>query len=118
MPTYEYECTACHARHEEFQQMTSKPSVVCPKCGKRKLKRLIGAGSGILFKGSGFYSTDYRSSTYQQSAKADSPSAAASTDSKSSDAKSSDSKSSEAKPAEAKPAEKSGSGKKKAAAAK
>ena len=108
MPTYEYECSACHARHEEFQQMTSKPSVVCPKCGKRKLKRLIGAGAGILFKGSGFYSTDYRSSTYQKSAKADSPSAAASLDSKSSDAK----------PADAKPAEKSGSGKKKAAAAK
>jgi len=113
MPTYEYECLACHERCEEFQQMTAKPLVVCPKCGKRKLKRLIGAGAGILFKGSGFYCTDYRSSTYQKSAKDDAPSTAATSDAKSSDAKSSDSK-----PAEAKPAEKSGSGKKKAAAAK
>ena len=81
--------------------MTAKPLAVCPKCGKRKLKRLIGAGAGILFKGSGFYSTDYRSPTYQQGAKA-------AADSKSSDSKSSD----------AKPAEKSGTDKKKAVAAK
>ena len=60
MPTYEYECAACGANFEEFQSMSDKPLRKCPKCGKMKLERLIGAGAGIIFKGSGFYETDYK----------------------------------------------------------
>jgi putative FmdB family regulatory protein len=71
MPTYEYECPACGHRFEEFQSMTAKPLKVCPKCGKRQLKRLIGTGSGLIFRGSGFYGTDYRSSEYNKQAKAE-----------------------------------------------
>lgn len=59
MPTYDYECTACGNRFEAFQKINDKPLTSCPKCHK-KVKRLIGSGSGIIFKGSGFYSTDYR----------------------------------------------------------
>ena len=59
MPTYEYECTHCGYNFEKSQNMTDKPLEKCPKCGK-KIKRLIGSGSGIIFKGSGFYATDYR----------------------------------------------------------
>ena len=70
MPTYEYECQKCGHRFDEFQSMTAKPLVRCPKC-KGKLKRLIGAGAGFLFKGSGFYTTDYRSSNYQEKKKGD-----------------------------------------------
>ena len=73
MPTYEYECDACGHRFEEFQSITAKPLRVCPVCGKRSLRRLIGTGAGLLFKGSGFYATDYRSSEYRRRAKADSP---------------------------------------------
>jgi putative FmdB family regulatory protein len=72
MPTYEYECQKCGHRFDEFQSMTAKPLVRCPKC-KGKLKRLIGAGAGFLFKGSGFYATDYRSSSYQEKQKGDAP---------------------------------------------
>ena len=68
MPTYEYECQKCGHRFEEFQSMKDAPLVKCPKC-KGKLKRLIGAGAGFLFKGSGFYITDYRSSSYQEKKK-------------------------------------------------
>lgn len=59
MPTYEYECTNCGWRFEVFQKMSDAPKGSCPKCGK-VLRRLIGAGAGIIFKGSGFYATDYR----------------------------------------------------------
>jgi putative FmdB family regulatory protein len=59
MPTYEYECTACGHRFELFQKITEQPFGKCPKCNK-KAKRLISAGSGLIFKGSGFYITDYR----------------------------------------------------------
>ena len=59
MPTYEYECTHCGHTFELFQKITAPPQEKCPKCN-HKLKRLIGAGSGIIFKGSGFYATDYR----------------------------------------------------------
>ncbi len=61
MPTYDYECTKCKNAFEAFQQMSDKHLTKCPKCGS-KLKRLIGSGSGIIFKGSGFYSTDYKKS--------------------------------------------------------
>lgn len=59
MPTYDYECTSCGHAFEHFQSMLDKPLRKCPKCGA-KLKRLIGSGSGIIFKGSGFYQTDYK----------------------------------------------------------
>lgn len=60
MPTYEYECEACGNHFDEFQAMSAKPLRKCPKCKKNKLIRLIGAGAGIIFKGSGFYETDYK----------------------------------------------------------
>ncbi len=75
MPTYDYVCGACEARVEYFQSMTAKPKRKCPNCGASKLVRQIGAGAGILFKGSGFYQTDYRSSSYSQAAAADSKAA-------------------------------------------
>ena len=66
MPTYEYACENCGHKFEQFQTITSKPLRTCPKCGKQKLNRLIGAGAGIIFKGSGFYQTDYRSESYRK----------------------------------------------------
>ncbi|PIQ88329.1 MAG: FmdB family transcriptional regulator [Candidatus Omnitrophica bacterium CG11_big_fil_rev_8_21_14_0_20_42_13] len=59
MPTYEYECLKCKYKFEAFQTMNAVPLKKCPKCGKA-VKRLIGAGAGIIFKGSGFYATDYK----------------------------------------------------------
>ncbi|MBI1953509.1 MAG: zinc ribbon domain-containing protein [Candidatus Omnitrophica bacterium] len=70
MPTYEYKCGHCGRRFERFQPITSKPAAPCPKC-KRSAKRLISAGAGLLFKGSGFYATDYRSSDYKKKAKSE-----------------------------------------------
>ncbi len=72
MPTYEYACSACGHRFEEFQSIKAKSTVKCPACGKRKVKRLISAGAGFIFKGSGFYTTDYRSDKYKADAKSDS----------------------------------------------
>jgi len=66
MPTYDYRCEGCGYKFDNFQSITSKPLRKCPKCGKFKLKRLIGAGSGVIFKGSGFYQTDYRSKSYEE----------------------------------------------------
>ena len=77
MPTYEYECQKCGFRFEEFQSITADPRKTCPKAecpsgkGRGRVKRLIGTGGGLLFKGSGFYITDYRSDGYQQAAKKD-----------------------------------------------
>jgi putative FmdB family regulatory protein len=62
MPTYEYECLKCQHRFEKFQGIKDKPLKVCPRCGG-ELKRLIGAGAGIIFKGKGFYQTDYKKSS-------------------------------------------------------
>ncbi len=85
MPTYDYECSACNHALELFQSITAKHIKKCPECGKLKLKRLIGAGSTIIFKGSGFYQTDYRSEEYKSRQKAETKSS--STDKKDSKAK-------------------------------
>ena len=71
MPTYDYACEKCGHRFDEFQSITAKPLRKCPECGKMALKRLIGAGAGIIFKGSGFYQTDYRSDSYKNAATKD-----------------------------------------------
>jgi putative FmdB family regulatory protein len=71
MPTYEYLCSQCGHEFEKFQSMTAQPTRKCPKCGKNTVKRLIGRGSGVIFKGSGFYETDYRSENYKKSANAE-----------------------------------------------
>lgn len=71
MPTYEYECKACQYEFEAFQSMKDDHLQKCPECGKNKLVRLIGIGAGIIFKGSGFYETDYRSDSYKKSAEKD-----------------------------------------------
>jgi len=60
MPTYDYQCGACHHEWEMFQSMNDAPDKTCPKCKKRKAKRLLGLGAGLIFKGSGFYETDYK----------------------------------------------------------
>ncbi len=69
MPTYDYQCASCGHCFEQFQSISTKPLKKCPLCGNDALKRLIGAGAGIIFKGSGFYQTDYRN---KYSAKAES----------------------------------------------
>lgn len=84
MPTYEYECDACGHRFEKFQSITAAPIKKCPICGKSKVRRLISGGAGLIFKGSGFYITDYRSEGYKTAAKAESGGTG---DSKASDAK-------------------------------
>ena len=84
MPTYEYKCDACGHAFERFQPITSQPIRKCPECGKAKVRRLIGTGAGMIFKGSGFYITDYRSDSYNTAAKADTaPSSEAKSDGKS-----------------------------------
>lgn len=68
MPTYDYVCSNCGHKFEEFQSMSSDPLKKCPKCKKNKLERLIGSGAGVIFKGSGFYETDYRGDGYKNDA--------------------------------------------------
>jgi putative FmdB family regulatory protein len=100
MPTYDYECDACEHKFEHFQGINDPLLKKCPECGKNKLRRLIGAGGAVVFKGSGFYQTDYRSESYKQKAAADKPS-----DSGSSGGGESKSETkSESKPSESKPA--------------
>ncbi len=62
MPTYEYRCKSCGYEFEELESMAAEPLVICPKCAKPSLKRLMSSGAGLLFKGSGFYLTDYKKS--------------------------------------------------------
>ena len=71
MPTYDYVCKQCDHKWELFQSMKDNPVRKCPSCGKLKAKRMIGPGAGIIFKGSGFYQTDYRSDSYKKAADAD-----------------------------------------------
>ena len=71
MPTYDYRCESCGHEFELFQQMSAAVETVCPECGEESLRRLVGTGGGILFKGSGFYETDYRSASYKKAADSD-----------------------------------------------
>jgi putative FmdB family regulatory protein len=71
MPTYDYVCEACDHQFEVFHSITEEPRRKCPKCGRQKLRRLIGPGAAIVFKGSGFYATDYRSESYKKGAAAE-----------------------------------------------
>lgn len=93
MPTYEYHCDACGNDFEQFQSITAAPIKKCPKCGKNKVRRLISAGAGLIFKGSGFYITDYRSEGYDKAAKAENGGGSSNDEAKSDN-----------KPADAKPA--------------
>src|SRR5262245_43123982 len=94
MPTYDYECDACHHEFEVFEPITAEPQKKCPKCKKNKLRRLFGSGAALVFKGSGFYSTDYRSDSYKKAAEAEKPKSDSSSPS-------SDKPSTESKPAKA-----------------
>jgi putative FmdB family regulatory protein len=82
MPTYDYRCDGCGHSFEEFQSFSEEPLKKCPACGKKKLVRLFGTGAGVIFKGSGFYETDYRSDSYKQAAKAEQESSAPKTEPK------------------------------------
>src|SRR5215218_4362810 len=97
MPTYEYHCDGCEHDFEEFQYFSEDPLTKCPSCKKKKLRRLFGTGASIIFKGSGFYETDYRSESYKSGAKAETEAAKPAEDKAKSDGE---------KPAEAKPAAK------------
>lgn len=88
MPTYDYVCDGCGHTFELFQSIKDEPQKKCPQCKKSKLRRLFGAGAAIVFKGSGFYKTDYRSESYKKGASADAPKS----ESKSSEKSSGDSK--------------------------
>ncbi len=110
MPTYEYVCAKCGDRFEQFQSMSAEPLKTCPqdlcakkKWGKGKVRRAIGGGAGLIFKGSGFYSTDYRSSNYKSSAKKDSSGSSSSTSSSGSTGASGGKSESKAAPAPSKP---------------
>ena len=73
MPTYEDQCSACDHSFELFQSIKARSVRKCPQCGKLKVRRLIGIGAGVIFKGSGFYQTDYRSESYRKAAEKDKP---------------------------------------------
>ena len=107
MPTYDYECDACKHEFEVFESMTVEPQKKCPKCKKNKLRRLFGAGAGLVFKGSGFYSTDYRSESYKKGAEAEKPKADTS-ESKTESTSAKETKTTESSKAESKPAKTSG----------
>jgi putative FmdB family regulatory protein len=82
MPTYDYVCDACDHKFELLQSIKEEPKKKCPECGKSKLRRLFGTGAAILFKGSGFYTTDYRSESYKKKAAAESSSSTPAADTK------------------------------------
>lgn len=89
MPTYEYRCKACGHECDIFQSIKDRPLRKCPVCGKQSLKRLIGSGAGIIFRGSGFYETDYRSESYMSQARKEKSSASTASADTNKDAKSS-----------------------------
>ncbi|GJM18283.1 MAG: hypothetical protein DHS20C14_04960 [Phycisphaeraceae bacterium] len=108
MPTYDYKCNGCGHEFELFQKMSDPIKRTCPACKKKQLERLIGTGAAVIFKGSGFYETDYRSESYKKSADADKKAA----EPKKDDAKKSDTKKdtkakTEPKPSSSKPAKES-----------
>ncbi len=84
MPTYDYVCNACGHKFELFQSINAPVVKKCPECGKLKLRRLFGTGAAVVFKGSGFYQTDYRSDAYKKAASADAPPSESKSDTKSS----------------------------------
>lgn len=98
MPTYDYACQACGHELEVFQGINDPVLTKCPECNKKKLQRQFGTGAAIVFKGSGFYQTDYRSDSYKKGEKADKPKSDSSGDGKKGDAKKTESKKTEAKP--------------------
>jgi putative FmdB family regulatory protein len=102
MPTYDYVCDACDHQFELFQSITEAVKKKCPECKKPKLRRLFGTGAAVMFKGSGFYTTDYRSESYKKRASEDKPAAS------NGEAKTSGDSKSESKPA-AKPSSESSS---------
>lgn len=95
MPTYEYLCDSCQNQFEQFQSIKARPIRKCPKCGKLSVQRLIGAGAGIIFKGSGFYQTDYRSEGYKKAAESEKKPAEKDTTKKETETKAKDSKAGE-----------------------
>jgi putative FmdB family regulatory protein len=99
MPTYDYQCDACQHEFELFQSINDSAKRKCPECGRMKLRRLFGTGAAIMFKGSGFYQTDYRSDSYKK---------AAEKDKKASEAKSESSSDTSAKKSDSKPKSDSG----------
>jgi putative FmdB family regulatory protein len=101
MPTYEYECQECGNTFEKFQSMTAEPLKNCPEC-KGRVQRLIGTGAGLIFKGSGFYITDYRSKDYKEKSKIELSSSKKGAESKTSDSKKDSSKPKETKSPDAK----------------
>jgi putative FmdB family regulatory protein len=106
MPTYDYECDACGHKQEVFQNISDPLLEKCPKCKKKKYRRLFGAGAAVVFKGSGFYTTDYRSDSYHKAASADKPASDSGGSSTEGSANKSDSPKTESK-SESKPAAKS-----------
>ena len=92
MPTHDYICENCRCEFEHFQCITAKPLRKCPECGKSKLKRLIGSGAGVIFKGAGFYQTDYRSESYKKDKKGEKTAADTTTPKKQTETKTEDSK--------------------------
>ena len=112
MPTYEYECDKCHKTFELVQSMNDAPVSTCPKelCrqqkwGKGKVRRMVGTGAGLIFKGSGFYITDYRSESYKAAEKKDSAGGEPKSEPKAAESKPGESKTTENKPATSKPAD-------------
>jgi putative FmdB family regulatory protein len=87
MPTYEYKCSACKHGFEVFQSIKDAAKRKCPKCGKSALERVIGPGGAVIFKGSGFYQTDYRSESYKKAVEADKPKTEGASESKPTEAK-------------------------------
>lgn len=115
MPTYDYECKSCEHTFELFQSINDPVKKKCPRCKKNTLRRLFGTGAAILFKGSGFYQTDYRSESYKKGAEAEKKSSdggsSKSADSKPAGTKDADSKSASTKAADSKPVESRADGK-------